>query len=286
MQVASKGFPNVSKIAGRKRLADNLPANETPSFDHGKWDKVLQQHVYVAAGTLDDVTGINMVDYDGIANDPNFSGYLKQLEEADPTQLPPAEQLAFWMNAYNALCINIIIQYERKHSVKIQSITNLTNQQDGAVWNQIAGKVAGTDISLNTIEHQKLRTEWEEPLVHACIVCASASCPNLRPEAFVATRLQEQMEDQMRNWLNNPTKGVRQTGDKVEISRIFLWFGDDFGSTRGIPKFLQQFGGLKMKGKFAPRYFTYSWKINRVEKKEQGPNNPVTPASAEFEAEA
>jgi len=288
---ASKTIPNASKISGRKKLQQNsFPSDAVASFDHGKWDRVLQYHVDVAAGNIDDVKGINMVDYDAIAKDPNFSDYLTQLEEADPTKLYPAEQLAFWINAYNALCINIIIQYETEKSVKIQSITNLTNK-DNAVWNQVAGKVAGADISLNTIEHERLRKEWDEPLVHACIVCASASCPNLRPEAFVAARLQEQMEEQMKNWIKNPTKGAKLLDDgKVQLSRIFLWFRDDFGSHEGIANFLLKYWQEEdvkeklKKQKFSHRYFTYSWKINRTTNKKDWQHDSTPDDSVQLQA--
>lgn len=101
------------------------------------------------------------------------------------------------------------------------------------MWDLPAGKVCGREYSLNQIEHDELRKKWDEPAVHACIVCASASCPDLRPEAFVASKLREQMDDQLRVWMANPTKGLAadQTAGVVKMSRIFLWFADDFGGS-------------------------------------------------------
>lgn len=238
-------------------------------FDHSKWDAVLKRHVKVGTGTIGDVSGINMFDYAGVTNDSDFATYLTQLEEVDPTKLQPAEQLAFWMNAYNALCINIIVEHEKKNDVKIGSINELTTDNN-PVWDQVAGKVAGQGISLNGIEHEQLRKEWDEPTVHACIVCASASCPNLRPEAFVASKLKEQMEDQMKNWMKNDSKGIKLTDKTLELSRIFLWFGADFGDRDGIQKFLPQFIEDKEVQKRAAtrsatlRYFEYGWQLNRA----------------------
>lgn len=260
----------MSTIINRKKLKDYpFGATANPKFDHSKWDSVLKRHVKVGTGSTATVSGINLVDYAGVKVDDDFCQYLSQLEEAHVEQLEPAEQLAFWMNAYNALCINIIIQHEQRNSISIGSINELSKPND-PVWDQIAGKVAGKDISLNGIEHDQLRKVWDEPLVHACIVCASASCPNLRPEAFVVSKLKDQMEDQMRLWMKNDSKGIKLTGKCLELSRIFLWFGADFGEWRGIRKFLPDFiedenlRARVAKGDVSVRYFDYGWQINRA----------------------
>jgi len=282
-KVASKQIPNVSKIANRKKLKDYIQTESNNNnndddestknsiFDHSKWDAVLKRHVSVGTGTIDDVTDINLVNYDAIANDEDFNSYLELLEKTNPdVELSPLEQLAFWMNAYNALCINIILQYEKKNSPKINSINDLTITKDNPVWDQVAGKINGKDISLNTIEHDKLRKEWDEPMVHACIVCASASCPNLRPEAFVSDKIEEQMIDQTKNWLQNESKGLwSKNNNKLVLSRIFLWFTEDFGNNiqqNFLPNYLDESDAKKklLKGKkSAVRYFPYNWKINR-----------------------
>lgn len=269
LQVASKSIPNVSSISGRKKLSDNPLDKSKDIFDHSKLDTILKRYVKVGTGTIGDVTGINMVDYAGVTGDADFAAYLTQLEEAKPENLQPAEQLAFWMNVYNALCINVIVKHEKKNNVKLGSITEITTENN-PVWDQVAGKVGGKEISLNAVEHEKLRKVWDEPMVHACIVCASASCPNLRPEAFVSSKLKEQMEDQMRNWMENDTKGIKLTKNTVELSRIFLWFGADFGEWEGIQKFLPQYieddetKKKVAKGDASVRYFEYGWQINRA----------------------
>jgi Protein of unknown function, DUF547 len=175
------------------------------------------------------------------------------------------------MNAYNALCINIILQYEARNSCQISSITELS-QKNNPVWDQIAGKIGGNEISLNDIEHERLRKVWDEPLIHACIVCASASCPDLRAEAFVVSSLRDQMEDQMRIWLKNDSKGINLLDNSLQLSRIFLWFSADFGELAGIKTFLSKYSNednesLRERlanGKLAVQYFDYNWKINRV----------------------
>jgi flagellar hook assembly protein FlgD len=92
-----------------------------------------------------------------VSSPMSFHQYLAQLDQvSNVEQWEPAEQLAFWMNVYNALCINIILQHESKNDVMIGSITDLS-QDNRPVWDQVAGKVAGVELSLNGIEHDKLR---------------------------------------------------------------------------------------------------------------------------------
>jgi hypothetical protein len=215
------------------------------------------------------------VDYDGVANDPDFASYLALLQSSDPSRLSRLEQLAFWMNAYNALCVATIVHHEKTTGNRLASILRLSSGDKGPVWDQAVPncQIEGKDITLNEIEHQKLRGVWAEPRVHACIVCASASCPNLRREAFRAEIVGEQMNDQMKDWVSNPTKGFRLTPgrfkSRVELSRIFLWFAEDFGGYHGLAEWLPQFEDDPKVTETAlknatVRYFEYDWQVNRA----------------------
>ena len=260
-KVVSTMIPNVVTDPSRKRL---VPSNGE-KFDHSVWDAVLKQHV-TPDGTIGDIRHVSLVDYAGIAQDANFDQYLKALATAEPDDLSEAEQLAFWINAYNALCVNVIVSHERNNG-PLDSINELSTRKM-AVWDQVAGTVGGVALSLNDIEHEKLRRVWDEPAIHGCIVCASASCPNLRPEAFVASKLSQQMEEQMKDWLSNPTKGLLVDENRVTLSRIFMWFERDFGGWSGIqawvPQFVNEEAGRILKGDgLSKRYFVYNWSINR-----------------------
>ena len=230
--VAAKSIPAVHEIPSRKKLSDfEVPSENT--FDHSTWDSLLKKYVSTC-GTIGIVQDVNLVDYENLSKDTNFDDYLKHLAEANPSALPEPEQMAFWINSYNALCISLLVNYLRKsensEKPKLASINNLSSPEKGPVWNQFAGVVGGKKVSLNDIEHKELRGTWDEPAVHGSIVCASASCPNLRPEAFCGTMVREQMDDQMRQWMKNTSKGLMLNNNKqLLLSRIFLWFGDDFG---------------------------------------------------------
>jgi Protein of unknown function, DUF547 len=276
--VASKSIPNVSEIKGRVKLQDFFEKDEGEHFDHSLWTKVLQRHVTPGL-TFGKVEKVNAVDYESIGRDDDFWAYLKSLEQVQPDRLSKREQLAFWMNAYNALCIATIVHHETTTGRKLESITKLSSAEKGPVWDQAVPncRIAGKDISLNDIEHEQLRAVWAEPALHGCIVCASASCPNLRAEAFVPDKLLDQMSDQMRDWVSNPTKGLKltttspkkQNHHRLELSRIFLWFEEDFGGLRGLKEWLPQFiDDPKVTDEALEsatvRYFEYDWQINRA----------------------
>lgn len=265
---SARTIPSATDVPNRLLLADHPLSSCHERFDHSLWDAVLKRHVK-SDHTFGEVKGVNAVDYAALASDPDYQAYLEQLAKADLEELPKAELLALWMNAYNALCIRLIVEHE-KTGDKLTSITKLSSSENGPVWDLPAGTVGGVEMALNQIEHDKLRRTWAEPAVHACIVCASASCPNLRAEAFVGDRLREQMDDQVRQWLKNTTKGLKLQGSRLTLSRIFLWFADDFGDWSGLQKWLPQYIEDKdladkiRKGKVAVRYFGYDWQINRA----------------------
>ena len=269
--VVGKIIPDASVVPNRKLLKDYpIGAEDLQQFDHSLWSDVLQRHVKKDE-SLGDIHHVNVVDYDGVAADRDFQTYLDALAAANPEELHPVQQLAFWMNSYNALCINLIVSHEKKTGEALQSINNLSKPNQ-PVWDMVAGQVSGQAISLNEIEHEKLRKQWAEPAVHGCIVCASASCPNLRPQAFGAENLRQQMDEAVKDWLSNPTKGLLLSGNhRLELSRIFLWFEKDFGGFKGVREWIPQYlddevAGTVRKGRISTRYFAYDWSINRAPK--------------------
>ena len=240
--VASKQIPALSTAeAPLKKLADGPGA----TFDHGPWDALLKTHVKNGR-----------VDYDGLqADKPKFDAYVASLAQADVAKLSPKENFAFHCNAYNALCIGKILDEK-----PAKSILDLSTKQQ-TVWDSRAGIIGGEAVSLNNIEHNKLRLVFAEPRVHACLVCASASCPDLAPYAFTGRELDAQLADRTRTWLANPTKGFasERNGAVARLSRIFLWFEADFDDTLAFARA----NGAAADGAPAVRYFEYDWSLNK-----------------------
>lgn len=254
--VASKQIPSIATApAPRLKLADVASDAGGASFDHALWDGVLQAHV-----------SDGLVDYVSLAADARFAAYLEQLAAADVAALSKPEQLALWCNAYNALCVNHVVSRRSEIEAGILDLSS----KERAIWDAPAGVVGGEPVSLNDVEHGKLRLVWDEPGVHACIVCASTSCPDLSSRAFVADGLAVQMEARVRAWLASPTKGcaVERDGAVARLSRIMLWFADDFAAAGGAAAFAARHvdgasnqAALRSKG-VALRFFPYDWSLN------------------------
>jgi hypothetical protein len=194
----------------RKRLAcvvkhppvQRSDAAGRPAFDHSLWTKVLQK--YVQSGEIRGCRG-HLVHYPGlVVGDQDFETYLLLLANAhDVCTWSSNEQLAFYINVYNALCLNHVVQYKRRfpqgpalhflHQIPIRLGLQCK------IWDMVAGTVAGKPCSLGEIEHTILRGTWNEPRVHAALNCASVSCPDLRKEAFEASRIHEQVRAEYTN---------------------------------------------------------------------------------------
>jgi hypothetical protein len=136
------------------------------------------------------------------------------------------------------------------------------------VWKKPAGHVAGKQRTLNEIEHEILR-KMDEPRIHVAIVCASVSCPDLRLEAFNVERLNEQLDDQMKMFIESTEKGMKidKVKNRVYLSSIFKWFEDDFESRGGVLKFISNYVSPEaakelQSSKIKVSYLKYNWGVN------------------------
>ncbi len=162
---------------------------------------------------------------------------LKSMGSVDPVEFDSwseHEKLAFWINAYNIFTIKAIIDhYPIKRSFSLVGIfyapSNSILQIKG-VWKKLQFRAVGRTVTLDEIEHEILRKEFNEPRIHTAIVCASVSCPDLSSEAYTGEKIEEQLAVASVRFVNNPDKGVSidEKDGRVKISKIFKWFGDDF----------------------------------------------------------
>ncbi len=155
-----------------------------------------------------------------------------------------ADKIAFWINAYNAYTLKaIILNYPIRSSI-FKSVLYPKNsiRQISGLWDGLEWSVMGKKMTLDHIEHQELRAHFDEPRIHAALVCAALSCPPLRNEAYRGDKLETQLDEQMRNWLANPTKfKVNRADATVYLSQIFDWFGGDFVGKYGTTQAFQGF---------------------------------------------
>lgn len=182
------------------------------------------------------------------------------------------EKIAFQINAYNAITLQSIIdQKPLKKSIK----------DIGGVWNSTKHLVLGESKTLDSIEHQTLRKQFDEPRIHAALVCAAISCPPLRQEPYLGEKLNTQLDDQVRQWLSTTGLEIDRTQNKVKISAIFDWFGDDWqkqysvegkfagnGKQRATLNFISRYlspsdQDYLAQGKYKVNYLNYDWSLNR-----------------------
>jgi hypothetical protein len=192
---------------------------------HAAWDALLKKHVKVAQGG-----NASRVDYAGFMKDRALLGAFidedQKVTRAQFDGFTKAQQQAFLVNFYNALTIEkILTRYP-----DIKSIRDF-GSVFGNPWKDRFFRLFGEEASLDRIEHEMLRKEgvYDEPRVHFAVVCASIGCPMLGPDAYAADRLEAQLEDGMKRFLSDRTRNrYNPRSGKLEISRIFDWYGKDF----------------------------------------------------------
>jgi len=238
------------------------PVRAPTALDHSAYTDLLQAYV-------DDA---GMVDYAALkANqDEALAPYLRQLAETDPSNLDEPERLAFWINAYNALTLKLIVDHYPVETIRsITPAGGLTVPRLNDPWHVKVGEVGGEIRTLDEIEHDIIRTRFDEPRIHFALVCAAVSCPRLRREAFVGDRLDAQLDDQARLFLHAESKNaIPAPNETIRLSRIFKWFGGDFGeNTDALQRYLAPYfdGGVRQKLRDAAYdvdYLDYDWALN------------------------
>jgi len=215
--------------------------------------RILRMHV--SEGVRDGVT-LATVDYPAIRQDSDWPRLLGMLAGFDPASLKgKKERLAFYINAYNILAIKMVLDHWPLKSIR--DAGSLLSP----VWKKPAGIIGGKQYSLDSIEHGILRP-MGEPRIHFAIVCASASCPDLRSEPYRAEKLDAQLNDQTKRFLKNPLKGMQATGNRFCVSRIFNWFEKDFESSGGVVAFIHRYRPDISVGALRITYLPYNWTLN------------------------
>jgi hypothetical protein len=221
---------------------------------HGLFTDILQDHVREGL----------VASYPALKNDGRFEKYIRQLNTTDPAKISDAnEQMAFWINAYNAFTLKVILDNYPLKSINelhtggliFGSVFNTT------IWDKKIFTVNGEQVSLNMIEHEILRKDYDEPRIHFAVNCASIGCPPLLDEAYEGATLDAQLTEQAKTFLGNQEKNRFDTDEKVAfISPIFKWFKKDFGEdTQQRLLYISQF--LPMQTRQAMRNTLPKWKV-------------------------
>jgi hypothetical protein len=229
-----------------------LPAQ---AFDHDAWDALLKKHVVLLHGAK-----ASQLDYAGVAAERaalrRYLASLSAVKEAEFDAWSRAEQMAFLINAYNAYTVEkILTRYP-----EIRSIWDF-GKVFGNPFRDEFFSLLGARMSLDGIEHGILRKRYAEPRVHYAVNCASVGCPMLREEAYVAARLEKQLEEQALRFLSDRSRN-RYRDARLEVSKIFDWFKEDFEPRE---QYFQRYAAaLGVPSGAAPRlsFLDYDWSLN------------------------
>ena len=238
-----------------------LLAPAATALDEPGYAEILERHTREVA----DSAGTR-VDYASLAGSADWRRLVAGLTHARPDELPGRDaQLAFWINTYNILAIDLVVKGQ-----PVESIRELGGIFT-PVWKKPAGPVGGRTVTLDEIEHRILRP-MGEPRIHMAIVCASTSCPSLLREPWTAARLEEQLDGAVRRFLADPNKGFRleRPRQSVKLSRIFDWFSEDFEAGGGVLAFVRAHvaedagAWLEANPDARIRYLDYDWDLNDI----------------------
>ena len=239
---SAKGSDSTIKIV-RKETTQEMPGLVTSkTLSHNAWNELLQK--YVASN--------GDVDYKGFKKDIRaLNDYVKFLA----TQIPSEnwtlnEQLAYFINVYNANTIKLIAD-----NYPTKSIKDIKNP-----WLKNRIKIGDKDFSLADIENGVLR-KMNEPRIHFAINCASFSCPKLLNTAYTSQNVQELMERATREFINNTSKN-KLTKDEVKISEIFKWYKSDFTENVSVVDYINQYSEIKIFPNAKIDYINYNWSLN------------------------
>ncbi|MBL4680559.1 MAG: DUF547 domain-containing protein [Pseudomonadales bacterium] len=217
------------------------------------YDSILIRHV---SSSSRQGIEVNLVDYAGFQKDPAFAGLVEALRAYPVSTLKSKnEKLAFYINAYNILTIQLILDHNPKTSIK-----EIGNFFSGP-WDQTVLINALGELTLDDIEHRIIRP-LGDPRIHFAVNCASLSCPDLRIEAYRSAVIDAQLEDQTRLFLHQKGKGAFIQGKSVFVSKLFSWYKKDFDSRGGVETFIGDYYP-ETKGKKL-KFLDYDWALNKL----------------------
>ncbi|MFC1600802.1 DUF547 domain-containing protein [Candidatus Sumerlaeota bacterium] len=246
-------------------------------FDYSAYARVLKRHV----------DELGMVNYRALQKEPQDLGLFldaaAKLRPAVFAKWDDGDKIALYCNVYNANTLKAILDH---YPIKAAGLASWrfpasSIRQIPGVWDKLKFELMGSKVTLEHVEHEILRKQFREPRIHMALVCAAKGCPPLRQEPFTGARLDEQLDDQARRYLNSAS-GLQLKRDEggLYVSRIFQWFADDFTKARptrrfsGYPEkqravlaFIVRYGD-KSVGEFlgakqrSINYVEYDWSLN------------------------
>jgi hypothetical protein len=239
-------------------------SNATRDADHSAWDALLAKY------RRDAPDGIARFDYAALAassgDRASLKAYLASLVAAPISAFARGAQMAFWVDLYNALTVDVVVAHWPVASIRDIRIS--PGWFSAGPWGRKLIAVEGEEVSLDDIEHRILRPLWNDARIHYAVNCASLGCPNLPARAVTAANLEATLAQGAIDFVNHP-RGARVENGRLRVSSIYEWFKADFGGTdAGVIAHLRQHAKpdltRALEGIARVAGHDYDWAINRA----------------------
>lgn len=224
-----------------------LGGSASAAVDHAPFDAILK-----------DVVQDERVDYAKVKSDhaAALEKYLDALAAADPAGMSRDEQLAYYINLYNATMIKAVVDRGGAAAFK-------PSDGDYAVFKDKIVRLREGTISLNDLENDIVRKRFNDARIHAALNCAALSCPPILPRAYAAADLNQTLDENVRRWLSDPARNqVDRKARKLRLSRIFDWYAPDFGGKEKAAAWVAEKLGEPSLAAYAVEYLEYDWTLN------------------------
>jgi len=197
-------------------------AGSITTVDHSDWATFLARYL-----VTDHNSGVNLVRYGDVAEGSRnaLNSYISELEATAVSGLNRNEQMAYWLNMYNAVTVRLILDHYPVESIRDIKISGPVFNRHP--WDAKLVTVEGEQLSLNDIEHRIIRPIWQDARIHYAVNCAAFGCPNLQPVPFSGENYSEQFDAAAHEFINH-RRGARFEGDRLHASSIFTWYETDF----------------------------------------------------------
>ncbi|NEO55786.1 MAG: DUF547 domain-containing protein [Okeania sp. SIO3B5] len=260
------GLNSPTNLGEKNQDTQEYTATSAQPFNYQDYNSILKEYVNAEG----------LVDYERLKENrqklDEFNAAIGAVTPSTYDSWTDAEKIAFLINAYNSFTLESIID-----NYPTKSIRNIIG-----VWKIRKFDIVGEKLTLDHIEHQILRKEFNEPGIHVALVCAAISCPPLRQEAFTGNQLEQQLDDQAKKFLgNNQGFKIDSQNNAVYFSSIFKWFGEDYEKTYGqeptidglnetetsIVNYAHQYVSpdaqkILKQGGYQVKYSDYDWSLN------------------------
>lgn len=246
--------------AAEAPLAAFAPAG-TGSVGHERLDALLQRYV------RPDEAAYNRVDYRAFQKSgrSELAAYLGGLAAQDPTLLSRREAHAYWINLYNAKTLDVVLEHYPVSSIRKIDLGG-GGLFKGGPWSKKIVRVAGTQLSLDDIEHRIVRPLFGDSMSHYGLNCASYSCPNLATRAYTGENLAAMLAQGARDYVNHP-RGIAVSAETITASKIYSWYAEDFGGTARLKTHWKAFAAPDLKARIDAVEiggYAYDWSLNDV----------------------